>query len=975
MKKIFNEPLVTVPVLQCVDVIIVGASSGAVAAALSCRESGARPFVISDRSYFGEESAGALRLWQEAGAGWSDLLFESGREATVFPGRIKHALENALLKVEIPFLFLTRPVAVLRDENDGVAGVLVAYRTALYAILGGQLIDASLHGALARLAGVKGVPRVASSSETAELTLLAESCPDSWTEQAKPVGISIRLPSRAMPNNPPPPGTPSNGETTDLHAFKLALPNPSHDGSIAALAAREHRLRAGVADCRFRHSADHVRFPAFHSVSASLKSNPAQLENDDFLAGPGLFLLNELLPLDGRGLGALEGLQGQFELGGRVGRLAAAAAASAPTPGRPVRAGVDGGEGEGDYRFASSFVRQAESNLEITLPEFPLLASVDVLVAGGGTGGAPAGISAARAGAKTVVLEVQHGLGGVGTLGLIASYYFGNKVGFTAEIERHMRRLDPQRYVKPTKRWNPELKMALYGQLLADAGGEAWFGSFVFGVKTCHGKIQELLVSTPYGAGRIRCGCTVDATGNADVAAAAGAPCRVIDARHVAVQGAGLSPRNPAADGQNSDHNFIDDSDPSGVTHAFVKARAKFGDAFDVSPMIDTRERRQIIGEIEVSPLDILAGRTFPDTITTAESNFDTHGFTIHPVFMTVPPDKKALRAHVPFRALLPKGIEGLLVTGLGLSAHRDAIPVIRMQADVQNQGYAAGLAAALSAAGHLPLRNLEMRQLQERLRDHEILEADVPTHQDSFPLSAQIVRQAVEDGPRDLFQTAVLFAHATQSIPMLMEKLASATDQEVREETALVLGMLGEPTGAEVLAEAVAAREWDDGWNYRGMGQFGMSMSRLDALIIALGRTGSPLAVTPLVEKIEALGSEAFLSHCRAVAVAAAGVADARLAEALAGLLAKAGLQGHAQTDLRQTVHQAIPDLNETEARNLSLRELHLARGLYLCGDKDGLGRRILEAYACDLRGPYARHAQALLEVDDIEAIRRQTV
>jgi hypothetical protein len=39
------------------------------------------------------------------------------------------------------------------------------------------------------------------------------------------------------------------------------------------------------------------------------------------------------------------------------------------------------------------------------------------------------------------------------------------------------------------------------------------------------------------------------------------------------------------------------------------------------------------------------------------------------------------------------------------------------------------------------------------------------------------------------------------------------------------------------------------------------------------------------------------------------------------------------------------------------------LARALYRCGDYDGVGRKILEAYTHDLRGHFARHAKAVLE------------
>ena len=63
-----------------------------------------------------------------------------------------------------------------------------------------------------------------------------------------------------------------------------------------------------------------------------------------------------------------------------------------------------------------------------------VLGKYDVVVIGGGTAGAPAGIGAARRGAKTLVVEHLHALGGVGTAGYISNYYWGNRVGFTASI-------------------------------------------------------------------------------------------------------------------------------------------------------------------------------------------------------------------------------------------------------------------------------------------------------------------------------------------------------------------------------------------------------------------------------------------------------------------------------------------------------------------------------------------------------------
>jgi hypothetical protein len=48
---------------------------------------------------------------------------------------------------------------------------------------------------------------------------------------------------------------------------------------------------------------------------------------------------------------------------------------------------------------------------------------------------------------------------------------------------------------------------------------------------------------------------------------------------------------------------------------------------------------------------------------------------------------------------------------------------------------------------------------------------------------------------------------------------------------------------------------------------------------------------------------------------------------------------------------------------RSSCLKELSLARALYRIGDKDGLGKRTLEAYAKDPRRAYAEHAKLVLK------------
>ena len=209
-------------------------------------------------------------------------------------------------------------------------------------------------------------------------------------------------------------------------------------------------------------------------------------------------------------------------------------------------------------------------------------------------------------------------------------------------------------------------------------------------------------------------------------------------------------------------------------------------------------------------------------------------------------------------------------MTGLGVSAHRDALPVIRMQPDVQNQGYVAGYAAATSAASGVALRDLDVRALQQHLVEIGNLPERVLTDCDSFPLPAAALERAVHDAWDDPDGLALMFADPERSLPLLRaahdaaEHDVSLESQRVR--YAHVLGLLGDDHGRAALSQAIQQAAWDEGWNYRGMGQFGMSTSPLDGLLIALGDVGDASDWPVISAKLNTLPDDPAFSHCRAI-------------------------------------------------------------------------------------------------------------
>ncbi|HZK93128.1 MAG TPA: FAD-dependent oxidoreductase, partial [Prolixibacteraceae bacterium] len=203
--------------------------------------------------------------------------------------------------------------------------------------------------------------------------------------------------------------------------------------------------------------------------------------------------------------------------------------------------------------------------------------------------------------------------------------------------------------------------------------------------------------------------------------------------------------KNPNDFYNNSDWTFTDDTDMLDIWWTFIVAKDKFSDQYDIGKLSQTRERRRMIGDFTISALDIYNGRTYPDVISIHVSSFDTHGFTEDSFFYLKPPEHSGadVTAYVPFRALLPKGIEGIAVTGLGASADRDAMPVIRMQSCLQNQGYAVGWAAAIAAKNNQMIRHIDLKSLQKELVKIESLPETVLTDSDNFPPTDEMIRNA----------------------------------------------------------------------------------------------------------------------------------------------------------------------------------------------------------------------------------------
>ena len=173
-------------------------------------------------------------------------------------------------------------------------------------------------------------------------------------------------------------------------------------------------------------------------------------------------------------------------------------------------------------------------------PDLPLLEEVDVLVVGAGSAGSTAAIAAARAGARTMVVERYGFMGGVSTGVLDTFYGFYTPGEVTKKVvggipddivgqlsERGVAFIRQNTYgAGGGVTYNPEtLKMVWEDTALA-SGVRLLFHSFCTDVVTSQDgrRVKEIIVDGKRGLMRIAARYVVDASGDADVCYRAGAP-------------------------------------------------------------------------------------------------------------------------------------------------------------------------------------------------------------------------------------------------------------------------------------------------------------------------------------------------------------------------------------------------------------------------------------------------------------------
>jgi len=382
--------------------------------------------------------------------------------------------------------------------------------------------------------------------------------------------------------------------------------------------------------------------------------------------------------------------------------------------------------------------------------------SVDVLVAGAGVAGVAAALEAARSGRRTALVEKTILAGGLATSGLVNIYLplcdgWGTQVTFgIAEEMLHLSiRYGPGdvptgwregRNAPEGSRYrvafNPASFALALDEVLVEAGVELWLDTLVCAPVMEGERVAGLEVENKSGRGLLRARCVVDATGDADVAFRAGAPCAeagnwlsiwAVQASLEAAQRAvAQASGTPLLDCVRLGGDDAGRGAPAGPT--WHGTRGEEVSEFVLESRRALREHYKALyaerGESErrhLFPLTLPSMAQFRTTrriVGQATLSDGQHGTHVPESVGLVPDWRKAGPVwEIPYGTLLPRKVRGLLAAGRCIASEGDAWQVTRVIPPAALTGQVAGLAAALAAKHDTTPDRLDVRDVQRGLR------------------------------------------------------------------------------------------------------------------------------------------------------------------------------------------------------------------------------------------------------------------
>lgn len=789
------------------DLVINGAGLSGYFAAISAAQKGLKVLVVEKRSSPGFEIAAKSRLWIDAdgfdqfdedlltlffpekekqeisrkgGTGPNDSRV--GDELLLFSGTVRKGLLRNLLINKVHVLLMT-DVCGIFSAGGSVQGALLACKHGLFSVRCAQFIDASDNLLFSRhLCGQKF--RSASAGFVFELMKAAAK-----EKRVFKVPEGLGIANQEIVLHP--------GKSADHHAFvEFEYPTDLEDVSGIEY---QSRLKAGEIGAHLAKLDAAFKSATVHSYALESSVHLPELPL------PACELASyTVLPSEQRGLSCT----------GIVAQRKAATALTSTLDSKKAGLSFESLLLAGGSVPASelSFSDPEEPGLSVPLEKcgFDIRRHVsqkrecEVLVGGGGTSGAVAGIAAAEKDASTIVVEYFNDPGGSKTMGGVMGYYHGQKNNpLIRALEKDSESFAADsKFAKKTKR-----KLYLTKRLV-DAGGQYVGGAIICDTLFQDRKVEGILICRDGRLEILKGAITIDATGDGDIAFFAGAAYSHGDHRTGKTQnysqwnlrGGGKPPSNP-----NADYDIIDNTRISELQRGLFLSHYE-GFFYGFHSFLTIRESRRIKGLRELNIIDAVEGTHFDDILSVATSDFDPHhvGNSEYTRCGFLLPHSNPLHTEIPYRAIVPKDLDGILISGKAFSQTQSALQFTRMSADLTILGFFTGELAAHLAAENMRPADLDITPFQKKWFDSGALPSEYANKpagnsiQDKKEIARRVERLARGD-EESLFPCCRIPREL--ALPVLKENFRENRNESGRLLVAKALAWFGEALGNELIS------------------------------------------------------------------------------------------------------------------------------------------------------------------------------
>jgi len=832
------------------DVVIFGAGYAGFAAAMALRRAGKKVLLTDRRAALLSEGGWAFAseaghsvepLWQE----WMGVL---EKRHAAFGGQIDGAIAEVLAtdlltSLSIPVLYYAAPMAV-SWESGLLTSVVMGGKSGLHRLSASQWIDATDEGELVSLLD-PDYQRPATVLQTLSLYFRVVS-------QAASPSMELGMPALL------PEGTQAiwePGVWSNERRLKINLPGDfkrSRDAWLPALKGLHDSF--DLKNAVLSHGSV-VPFRQFESRAEA----PTEAPNVITVGAEGG-----------------SSLAGRFGLGIRASKLLS------DQPMAKKR--------EGDWEAISVLAGFSRD--------------VEVAVAGLGTGCAVAALAAARGGARVLAFDPQPFSGGIGAGGGVHVYYFGVKGGLQEEIDARIRAIMPL-FGSPAQvgGFHPDAKKIVLDEMLLEAGVDICHETSLVSVVSQGGIVENGLVSTTGGPVRLRATTWVDATGDGDLSAMAGASFRLgrngDGLLHAYSQSSGrVSAKDNSARMQivNFDSGFCDPTDEEDLTRARLLGMAQYvQERYDeeerptyLAPAIGLRQSRHIVTDYTLSLDDLIRRRQFSDAVGYTGGHYDNHArdyefesaeaafwvWVCHQWY-------GRLACEIPYGILLPRRLRNVVLACRAVGVSEEAHHSLRMQRDMQRVGEAAGTAVALAVREGVDCRNVSYERLKYLLMETGALcRDDLPDT--SFGHHADGPYFQYDQGKLDRWLEEMKAGPATEALWHLYQAgdsvrdqivpLLHSEDKTVSWRAAAILAMWGDQRAEGRLGSAIRDREDDKIREITKPQQEWFYVPRWYSALTFLRRCATQASL-PLLEKLAKDGS-LLLNLRTAVALACESLA-----------------------------------------------------------------------------------------------------